>query len=147
MYAPGNGLQWNDRPSDVSTGTSGAAASVSGLAAYWLSTDAFKNRPNPLPLERLGEDMRGWLMSHSWKRLDNGPAVIWNGFDYGSLTCPNPHKRPATDDPEGASANKQPNNGPKLRRDEGDEGEEGDTSLTDACGMSSMMALHIRSQD
>ena len=126
VYALGNQIQWNDRPSDVSSGTSIASATVAGLAAYVLGTDLFKQRPNPLPIGQRGAEVRDWIIQKSWKRLPNGPAIIWNGFDYGSLKC---SKRKAGDDPQGTGSNKVPNTGGKAKRDD----TEDDANLDDAC--------------
>ena len=79
--APEEHVQWSLKNKESSTGTSSASATVAGLAAYWMSTTQFKQRPNPKPLAQPGYEVRDWIIQYSYPRKQGGPKVIWNGFD------------------------------------------------------------------
>ena len=76
VWAPGENVMVQD-PEDFSYGSSIAAASVSGLAAYFLGLDGLK-RHIPPDLSLRGKYIRALIQLNAYSRVDGGPKIIYN---------------------------------------------------------------------
>lgn len=85
VWAPGVNVKCSGKdaytPATKETGTSYAAGTAAGLAAYLLSAPAFQSelltgRPSQLP-----EKVKQLMVSLAYKRIPNGDPIIWNGID------------------------------------------------------------------
>lgn len=81
IWAPGQGIKYDPMPYfKLIEGTSVAAATVSGLAAYLLSIDAVPWQPSSVT----GYRMREKLRELSFPRKEGGPPIVSNGLFPGT---------------------------------------------------------------
>ncbi|TKW55331.1 Subtilisin-like protease 3 [Colletotrichum tanaceti] len=66
-------------------GTSGAAATVTGVIAVWLSQEEHSARLR-VP-GKLVANVKAMVKEFSYPRIKGGPPVIWNGIDSSKLGC------------------------------------------------------------